>query len=291
MIGRAAAFPLLLALACAHRAPLHPRAAEQIRRGYAHLEAGDPERAGVAFEHALAFDPEIPEALNGLGIVARSEGRLEEARAHFARAVWIDDSFAEGHANLGETLLALGRTDAARAEMEAALRIDPDLADARQNLARSLLREGLDRPGERERLWARARRDLLHLLESEPERAPAHHDLAFLDYAAGRFERAEQGYRRAADLAATAESLHGMCLSLVRLGRCEEGARACRRCLESWPEAERCRISLRGARACQTGGLAGGEPAASAPVPPPEPSGRGRGGPELGGTASRPRKQ
>jgi tetratricopeptide (TPR) repeat protein len=164
--------------------------------------------------------------------------------------VRIEPSFAEGRANLGETLLALGRTEAARAEMEAALSIDPDLADARQNLARSLLREGLDVPDARDRLWARARGEYLHLLESDPERAAAHHDLAFMDYTAGRTERAEQGYRRAAAIAPSPEALHGLCISLVRLGRCEEGARSCRRCLEVAPGSEPCRTSLRGAVAC-----------------------------------------
>jgi tetratricopeptide (TPR) repeat protein len=272
---RPAALPLLLAaLSCAHRPPLHPRASEQLRRGYAHLAAGDPERAEVAFAHALEFDPEIPEALNGLGVVARSEGRLEDARARFEQALGVDPSFAEGHANLGETLLALGRPGAARAEMEAALRIDPDLADARQNLARALLREGLDHPEGRGPLWALARREYLHLLESDPKRASAHHDLAFMDFTAGRFERAEGGYRRSAELAASPEALHGLCLSLVRLDRCEEGARACARCLEAFPDAERCRTSLRGARACSAGGRAmragapEGAPAASAPSSP-----------------------
>jgi Tfp pilus assembly protein PilF len=251
MTRRDAALPLLLAaLACAHRAPLHPRAAEQIHRGYGYLARGDPERAAVAFEHALAFDPEIPEALNGLGVVARSEGRLDEARERFARAVRVDPSFAEGHANLGETLLALGRPAAARSEMEAALSIDPDLADARQNLARALLREGLEAPGRRDLLWARARREYLHLLESEPGRAAAHHDLAFMDALAGRFDRAEQGYRRASEIAPSPEALHGLCHSLVRLGRCQEGARACERCLEVAPGAGPCRASLRGALAC-----------------------------------------
>ena len=250
MTRRRLALPLLLALSCAHRAPLHPRAAEEVRRGYAHLQRGDAERAAVAFEHALAFDPEIPEALNGLGVVARSAGRLDEARRRFERALGLDPDFAEGHANLGETLLALGRPTAARAEMEAALRIDPDLADARQNLARALLREGLEAPGRRDALWARARREYLHLLESEPERASAHHDLAFMDYHLGRFDRAEEGYRRAAGMAPSPEALHGMCISLVRLGRCAEGARACERCLEVAPGAEPCRVSLRGALAC-----------------------------------------
>ncbi len=236
---------------CAAPAAIHPRAAEELRRGYGYLAAHDAERAEVAFDHALAFDPELPEALNGLGVVARGRGDLAGARRRFERAIRLDADFAEGHANLGETLLAEEHAADAEAELRAALRIDPDLADARQNLARALLRRGLDAP-DRAELWARARREYLHLLESDPGRAAAHHDLAFMDYAEGRYARAETGYRRAAELApASHEALHGLCVALVRLGRCAEAVRACERCLASAPGADACRTSLRGARACE----------------------------------------
>jgi Tfp pilus assembly protein PilF len=249
------ALPLLacaVASACAGASTVHPRAAEELVRGWAHLAAGDPERAEVAFEHALEFRPDLPEAHNGLGVVARARDDLPAARARFERAVRLEPDFAEGHANLGETLLAMGRTGAAEAELRAALKVDPDLADARQNLARALLARALAAEGDaRREPWRQARRELLHLLESEPERAAAHHDLAFVDYTDGRFDRAAAGYRRAAELDARShEALHGLCISLVRLGRCAEGARACERCLEVAPGAEACRTSLRGARAC-----------------------------------------
>lgn len=239
------------AAACAGRAAVHPRAAEEVRRGYGYLDEADPERAEIAFSHALEFDPDFPEALNGLGIVARRAGELAAARGRFERAVRLAPDFAEGHANLGETLLASGREEAGAAELRAALRIDPDLGDARQNLARALLRRGLDAP-DRAARWTEARREYLHLLEAEPGRAAAHHDLAFMDYVEGRFERAEAGYRRAAELEPRShEALHGLCISLVRLARCAEAVRACARCLELAPGADACRASLRGARACE----------------------------------------
>src|SRR6266540_221078 len=145
-----AALPFLLC-ACAGRARLQPRAAEELARGWSYLAAGDSERAEVAFEHALEFHPDLAEALNGLGVVARTREDLAAARARFERAV----------------------------------RLAPALASAQA----------------RREHWPRARRELLHLLESEPLRAAAHHDLAFMDYSEGRFERAEAGYRRATELA------------------------------------------------------------------------------------------
>ncbi len=247
---RRIALPFLVLCACAARSPVHPRAAEELDRGFRYLHEGDPERASVAFDHALEFDGDLPEALNGLGIVARSRGDLGTARRRFERAIRIDADFAEAHANLGETLLSLGRGRAAEAELRAALRIDPDLADARQNLARALLRRGLA-GRDRGAAWASARSEYLHLLETDPARAAAHHDLAYMDFVEGRYARAAEGYGRAAALApGSHEALHGLCVSLVRLGRCSEGARACEACLSIAPSAEACRTSLRGARAC-----------------------------------------
>lgn len=242
----------LLLCACAARAPIHPRAAEELQRGFRYLGEGDGERAEVAFEHALAFDPDLPEGHNGLGIVARARGDLAAARRRFERTVRLEPDFAEGHANLGEALLALGLDGAGEAELAAALRIDPDLADARQNLARALLLRGVRSEGQRAAAWARSRREYLHLLESEPQRAAAHHDLAYIDFREGRFDRAAQGYARASALALSSrDALHGLCISLVRLGRCGEAVRACEACLAAAPASDGCRTSLRGARACE----------------------------------------
>ncbi len=246
---RAAALLAAAALACATRSTLHPRAAEELRRGYRYLDEKDAARAEVAFEHALEFDPDLAEALNGLGVVARTRGDVALARRRFERAVRLRPAFAEAHANLGEALLSEERPREAEDELRAALGIDPDLAAARQNLARALLLRGLAST-DRAELWARARREYLHLLESDPDHATALHDLAFMEYVEGRWARAEAGYRRAAELAPSRETLHGLCISLVHLGRCAEAARACERCLEIAPGADACRESLRGARAC-----------------------------------------
>jgi tetratricopeptide (TPR) repeat protein len=241
---------LLVAAGCLASPTVHPRAAEELRRGYAHLATGDAERAEVAFEHALEFAPDLPEGWNGLGVVARGRDDASTSRERFAHAVRLAPSFAEGHANLGEALLTLERPAEAVDELRAALRIDPDLAAARQNLARALLRQGVADPPNREARWREARREYLHLLEAVPDSPAAHGDLAFMDYVAGRFAPAERGYRRAAELSPSPDRFHGLCISLVRLGRCAEAAAACDRCLVLDPGAEACRVSRRGADAC-----------------------------------------
>jgi Flp pilus assembly protein TadD len=225
---------------------VHPRAAEEISRGYRYLSAGDLERADVAFAHALEFNEDIPEAQNGAGIVARRRGDLAGARRRFEHAVKVNPDFAEGHVNLGELELARERWSAAEEEFRAALRIDPDLVVARLDLGRSLLHRGRREPERRDALFAAARGEYLHLLESDAALPEAHHDLGFMDYVSGQYERSAAEYGRAVELAPDyVEALHGRCIALARLGRREEATTACRRCLEVNAGAERCAQSLR----------------------------------------------
>lgn len=236
---------LLSSPGCVPNRSVHPRAAEQVRRGYAYLGADDLERAEVAFEHALAFNGEIPEALNGAAIVARRRGELRAARSLLERALTAHSDFAEALVNLGEVDEAESRHDAAEERFRAALAIDPDLLPARLNLARALLHRGRRTPARRDELWSRARREYLHLLESDPDLAEAHHDLAFMDHETGRLERAVESYLRAARADPSyADAHHGACASLARLGRFTEADESCRACIRVAPSDARCRQSL-----------------------------------------------
>jgi Flp pilus assembly protein TadD len=237
-------------LACAPSPLVHPRAAEQLRRGYQHLAAGDAERAEVAFRHALEFAPDLPEGWNGLGVVARARGDLEGARRHFTRSARLAPAFAEGHANLGEALLAAGRPEEAAEALRAALGLDPDLAAPRLNLARALLQAGLLDGARRPARWAEARREYLHLLEADPASPAAQADLAFMAYLAGRLEEAAERYGKAAALEETPEARLGEALALAALGRCREAAAACDRCLALAPASEGCRAARRVVEGC-----------------------------------------
>ncbi len=226
--------PLLLLaavpLACVSSPP-HPRALEEVRRGYAHLASGDRERAEVAFEHALEMAPDLPEARAGLGVALRVDGRTPQALAQFDEAVAADPDLAEGHAGRGEALLALGREEAGMAALAHALRVDPDQIAARLTRARHLARraEQAHEP-ERALLLARARRDLLHAAEARPEVALVHHDLGWVSWLQGDPAGAAESYARAARLdPAMQEAWRGACAALAAAGRPPEEEAACAR--------------------------------------------------------------
>lgn len=95
--------PLLLAHVEALRDALRLDPADvaiRVAIGSEYLLLGDLERARLAYEEALAFEPR-PEILLNLGKVALAAGDEERARAHFARAVRLDPlmrrEVPEGH--------------------------------------------------------------------------------------------------------------------------------------------------------------------------------------------------
>jgi tetratricopeptide (TPR) repeat protein len=241
----------LLPLSCVSSTP-HPRAVEQVRRGYAHLAAGDRERAEVAFEHALEMAPDLAEARAGLGVALRVDGRAREALAQFDAAVVADPDLAEGHAGRGEALLALGDAASGEAALGDSLRVDPDQVAARLVRARFLARRAVRATAEERRLLLhRARRDLLHAVEAHPEVALVHHDLGWVSWLQGDLGGAAESYARATRIdPSMAEAWLGACAALEAAGRHEDADAACARCRDAArppsPAGARCAAQERG---------------------------------------------
>jgi tetratricopeptide (TPR) repeat protein len=256
----ATALAAALACACATPPP-HSRAVEQVRRGYEHLAGGRREQAEVAFEHALEIAPDLPEARVGLAVALRSDGRAAEALLHLDHAAGVDPELAEAHADRGEALAALGRDAEALAAFDEALRIDPDQVPARVDRARLLARRAVAGEGDaRGLLLDRARRDLLHALESGPGTALVHQDLGWIELQRGDADAAASSYLRAASLdPASAPAWLGACVALALRGACVEAAAACRRCAASPTSPEvssRCASNLAALPPCAAEGPA-----------------------------------
>ncbi len=131
---------VLAAAACGHAPPrtTSPQATDHVDRGIDALAHGDLDRAEAELHLALEYEPRLPHALNGLGLVAMARGDRAEALRWFSAAVRAHDDFAEAHTNLGALALDAGDAAGALPHLAAALAIDPGYAPARHNLARAL---------------------------------------------------------------------------------------------------------------------------------------------------------
>ena len=130
--GEAAIADLRAALAFGPDAAMHHDLADLLRR------AGDLEGAERHFREALALDPAMSEAENGLGMVAKARRDVPGAIVHYRAALSLDPANARAHNNLAIACQDQARFDEAMAHFDRALALQPDYA--RGHFHRALLK-------------------------------------------------------------------------------------------------------------------------------------------------------
>ncbi len=95
------------------------------RVGDALVRLGRFEEAEVAYEHALARDPDDAEALDGIGVVYLNAGKAAEAVLSHTKSIALVRNRALTHLHLGEALVAVERTGWAIEAFVEAARISP----------------------------------------------------------------------------------------------------------------------------------------------------------------------
>jgi protein O-GlcNAc transferase len=142
-------------------------AAELLAAGLEHHQAARLAQAEACYRRVLATQPEQPDALHllgllaqqvgrydqavelighaikrighpvyfsNLGVVLNDQGKLEEAIAAYRQAISIKPDFAEAYSNLGNSLNDQGKVDEAIAAYRQAISIRPDFPEAHSNL-------------------------------------------------------------------------------------------------------------------------------------------------------------
>jgi tetratricopeptide (TPR) repeat protein len=137
---------------------------------------------------AIAIKPDFAEAHNNLGNALRDLRRLDEAVASFHKALAIKPDYANAYYNLGNALHGLERLDEAVASYQQALAIKPDYSEAHNNLGISL--QDLGCPDE-------AVANLHKALAINPENAEAHSNLGSVFKELGRLDEALASYHKA----------------------------------------------------------------------------------------------
>ena len=148
-----------------------------------------PESESI-YQQILQADPNQPDALHLLGVIAHQLGNNDIAVDFITKALAIKPEYAEAHNNLGNALQNLGRLDEAVASYYSALAIRPDFAKAQNNLGNA--RQGLGQVDEAVANYHKA-------LAIKPEYAEAHNNLGFALTILGRYAEAkaaiDQGFQ------------------------------------------------------------------------------------------------
>jgi len=120
--GLAAMFPLADALALAVQ----------------HHQAGRLQAAEQIYHQILTTNPNHPDALHLLGVIAFQSGDYDLAVDYITRAIKVNGAVAKFHCNLGNVFQAERKLDEAIRSFRHALQLDPQFAEAFHNLGSAL---------------------------------------------------------------------------------------------------------------------------------------------------------
>jgi predicted O-linked N-acetylglucosamine transferase (SPINDLY family) len=150
-----------------------------------HHRAGRVSEAVALYREALTADPEHPDALHLLGLLAYQCGDLAAAETLLAEAIRVAPGIAEFHGDFGTALLAAGRPADAVAALERAIALDPQYAEAHTNLGSAFHALG----------WFDEAVDSFErALELRPDAAEAHNNLGATLRAQGKLAEAVAHY-------------------------------------------------------------------------------------------------
>ncbi len=176
------------------------------------------------YRQILAAEPNQPDALHLLGVMASQAGKHEAAAKYIERAIELRGGAVAFHNNLGEVYRALHRTSEAVACYRHALELKPDYAEALSNLGLALRDQG--RLDEAIASFRRA-------LELKPDNAEAHNNLGVAFKDQGNLDEAVTCYRHALVLKPDfAIAQNNLGVAFEEQGRWEEAVACYHRALE-----------------------------------------------------------
>lgn len=190
--------------------------------------AGDIEEARRLYRDVLAKQPDQPDALHFLGVIAVRDQDLRGAMELIGRAISIDPGVPGYYVNFGNVLKLLKKPDEAIACYEHALALEPDQPEALISLG-TLYRS----QGKLEQAEERCRR----ALALRPESVEAHYILGAALRQAGRPEEAVAALEKALSFNSAYDPAHELLGRHYHTsGRREEAVRAFDRWLKHCPD-------------------------------------------------------
>jgi len=212
-------------------------AQEEMRSAVRHLQAGRLDEAARVLRQLLAAEPNSPDALHLLGIVAFQRGALDAGIESIRAAIAINPAVAEYHCNLADALRRKGYFNEAVAACRRALELRPDFAEAYNNLGNALRQKGLFEDGVS--AYRQAVRFKPDYAEAYRNLGNALRDMGKLD---GRSDGAIAAFREALRLRPQLPEIHNNLGSALReAGRLDEAIEVLRDGVKATPDqAEIC---------------------------------------------------
>jgi tetratricopeptide (TPR) repeat protein len=115
---------------------------ERLENAASLIRANRAQEAEKQLVSILNSTPNEPQALNLLGTIRGSQGRLDEAEKLFTRAIGIDSRLIAARMNLAYLHLLNGAPDKTIAELKEIIRLEPSHTEALYKLATLLLSRG-----------------------------------------------------------------------------------------------------------------------------------------------------
>ncbi|HEY3968009.1 MAG TPA: tetratricopeptide repeat protein [Planctomycetaceae bacterium] len=193
-----------------------------------HHQAGRLSIAEPIYRQILAQQPDQPDALHYLGLIAHQTGRQQEAIDCIERAIRLHGTQPAYHNNLGGAFRALAKLNEAAACYERAIQLQPDFVEAYRNLG--AVRDDQGRLDEAIACYRRA-------LQMRPNDPDLHNSLAVARIHDGRLEEAVDSCRRALALRPDfAEAHNNLGNARSRQGRLDEAVECFQRALAAKPD-------------------------------------------------------
>ena len=204
-----------------------------------HHQAGRLGAAEPIYRQILAIDPNNPDGLHLLGVLAHQTGHSQASVDLINRAIGVENRQPDFYHNLGAALLALGRHEETASAFRRAIELSPRNPEGHFNLGVAL--EALGRLDEA----AAAYRKVIQL---QPNHPFAHGALGGVLKAQGKLEEAAKALTRAAELQPNhASASNNLGVVLESLGRLDEAVRTYRRAIALKPDFAAAHYNLGGA--------------------------------------------
>ena len=192
-----------------------------------HHQAGRLRQAKELYRQILARQPEHPDAMYNLGVIALQVGRNDIATDLMRRVIAFRPNDAEVHKNLGLALHGQGQLDGAIAAYRQAIALRPSFAEAQSNLGNVLKDKGR---------FDEAIAACLSAIALNSNLPEAHNNLGIALKEKGQFDEAVAAYRRAIALNPNLSEAHvNLGIALEEMGQIDQAIAAYRQAIAVRP--------------------------------------------------------